>query len=86
MDDVAEGVLAFIRWTQRNPLPPDVPTLAVLSDLRGRMDARAPGWRDRALADGMGGDAVEVEFHLPGGRVVRGTLAQRSSGAHGRAA
>ncbi|VTT98990.1 unnamed protein product [Gemmataceae bacterium] len=85
MDDVAEGVLAFLRWTLDNPLPPDVSTLAVLSDLRGRMDARTPGWRERALGEPTEGDAIAVEFHLLGGRVVRGTLVQRPSGVRGEA-
>ncbi|VTU00904.1 unnamed protein product [Gemmataceae bacterium] len=86
MDEIAEGVLAFLRWTLDNPLPPDVPTLAVLPHLRRRMGARAPGWRERALGDPTEGDAVGVQFHLLGGRVVRGGLAQRPSGVRGEGA
>jgi hypothetical protein len=86
MDDVVGGVLAFIRWAETNPLPPDVPTRAVLSTLRGQLDAAAPGWRVRAFHEADGAAGVEVEVHLRGGRVVRGTLAQQPSPVRGKAA
>lgn len=85
MNDVTEGVIAYIRWTQRHPLPPDAPTLAVLADLRGRLGTAAPGWRGRAVGD-RPGSAVEVEIHLRDGRAVRGILAQQPSGVVGEAA
>ncbi len=86
MDDIAEGVLAFLRWADAHPLPPDVPTRDVLTALRDRLDAEAPGWRGRAFGDAPGAGAVEVDLHLRGGRIVSGALAQRSSGVRGGAA
>ena len=86
MDDIAEGVLAFIRWTDKHPLPPHAPTRDVLSALRRRLDVDAPGWRERAFKDDPDVEALEVEVHLGSGRVVRGALARRPGRARGEAA
>ena len=77
MDDVAEGVLAFIRWTETHPLSPDVPTRAVVAAIRERLDADAPGWRGLAFGADEGPDAVEVELHLGSGRASLFTLRPR---------
>jgi hypothetical protein len=86
MDDIAEGVLAFIRGTEDHPLPPDTPTRDVLAALRRRLDADAPGWRGRAFGADPEVEVLEVEVHLSGGRVVRGALARRPSEVRGEAA
>lgn len=79
MEEVAESVLSFIRWTDEHPLPPNAPTRVVLNALRAHLDARVPGWRERAFENEAKQEAVEVEVHLTGGRVVCGTLVQRPS-------
>jgi hypothetical protein len=81
MDEVAESVLAFIRWTDAHPLPANVPTRVVLKVLRAHLDRTAPGWRERVFEGDAGPDAVEVEVHLQSGRVIRGALAQQASEA-----
>ncbi|AWM35744.1 hypothetical protein GobsT_65630 [Gemmata obscuriglobus] len=79
MEEVAESVLAFIRWTDEHPLPPNAPTRVVLNALRTHLDAKVPGWRQRAFENDSSQEAVEIEVHLSGGRIVRGTLLQRPS-------
>lgn len=86
MDEMAKSVLAFIRWTDEHPLPPDAPTHTVLNALRAHLDTTVPGWRARVFERPTGQDTVEVEVHLTGGRVVRGALIQQSSAAQDEAA
>lgn len=79
MNEVAEGVVSFIRLTDERPLPPAAATRDVLKALRKHLDATVPDWRDRVFESGEGRDAVEVEVHLQSGRVVRGALVQQPS-------
>lgn len=86
MEEVAESVLSFIRWTDEHPLPPNAPTRVVLNALRAHLDTNAPGWRARVFTPPSERDAVGIEVHLSGGRVVRGTLLQQSSATRNEAA
>lgn len=84
MNEVAEGVVSFIRFTDEHPLPAGATTRDVLKALRAHLDATVPGWRDRVFESSEGQDAVEVEVHLQSGRVVRGALVQQASAGEAR--
>lgn len=79
MNEIAQGVLTFIRSTGEHPLPVNARTRDVLKALRAHLDTTMSGWRERVFESQAEQDAVEVEVHLPGGRVVRGTLVQQAS-------
>ena len=81
MDDIAKGVLAFIRSTDEHPLPPSVRTRDVLNALRAHLDATVSGWREKVFEPGEEQKAVEVQLRLQSGRVVQGALHQRASAA-----
>lgn len=84
MEFVARSVLSFIRHAEDCSIPLDRPTVEVLGELRAYLDGADAGWREKAF----GGDAdaaVVVEFHLRGGRVVRGAVAARPSAVGGEA-
>ena len=84
MNEVAEGVVSFIRFTDEHPLPAGATTRDVLKALRAHLDATVPGWRARVFESRGVRDALVVDVHLRSGRVVRGVLLQQTSGVRAK--